>query len=420
MQKVVRKVCPTNSYTGIASIPVFVILQGAEWSNIKPLTLSSNQMDRLSPGKSPTSPLRKSLTIPTKTPPEAYKAYVEHPEVATLNQIMLHYLDMEEILKLYRQDHEQFETRQALDTLSLKYKLPSATTFKQLLRDYDMQYATVRSYLYKNRNPKKILYQAALEGNIQAFYNQLKLYPKLRKEELYTGALARAAQGGHEAIIELLFELGAKDKHTLVLTSAATGGQLALVQKELAKGSRISILEAVGNAAKHRHKAVVAALLDYRINSRILTEAMEGAGQSGDADVIAYVISRGGSNYKILIASAVETGHFDIVRQYYNKLTRNSVELNTTILKGATSYADLDMIKFIVERNLVTQDRLENSLKSIKYQRKDLFTSSKLTNKPNKLEFMHKQIAALDSIIVYLENRGVGSNYVSESSESSG
>ena len=164
-------------------------------------------MDQAPTSQSSRSP-KKSLAISKKTPPTDYRAYVEHPEVATLNQVMLHYLDMEEILKLYRQDYEQFETRQALNTLTQRFKLPTATDFKQLLRDYDMKYATVRSYLYNNRTPEEIVWQAASEGNIQALYNQLKLYPQLRKEKVYTKALGLAAKGGHEAIIELMMVIG--------------------------------------------------------------------------------------------------------------------------------------------------------------------------------------------------------------------
>ena len=378
-------------------------------------------MDRLSPRKTrkatpPTNTApQKSLAIPKNTPPDDYRAYVEHPEIATLNQIMLHYLDMEEILKLYRQNHEQFETRQALNTLSQRFEVPRVRSFKRLLKYYDRQYATVRSYLYTNRSSKEILYQAALEGNIQAFYNQLKLYPKLQEVEVYNQALAFAANGGHEAIIELLFELGAVDKHVIVLMAAATGGQLALVQKELAKGVKGKyIRQAVRNAAAYRHKAVVATLLDYSTNDQILTAAMNGAGESNDTAIIGYVISRGGTDYATLIEIAAKAGHFSIVRQYWDKLTNPGARLDGIILQSASCYADLDTIKFIVERQLVTQEQLENCLERIKYQRRRLVRSS--TNKPSKL--VNEQLANLDSIIAYLESKGVVTQDVeSESSE---
>lgn len=130
-------------------------------------------MDTLPLTSSPTtksSTLRRSLNLPPKQSALPL-AYMEHPEVFTLNQIMLQYLGMEEILKLYSHSYEQFETRQTLGTLSLRFQLPAATTFKQLLKSYDMKYATVRSYLYNNRQPDEILYHAAFEGNIQTFYN---------------------------------------------------------------------------------------------------------------------------------------------------------------------------------------------------------------------------------------------------------
>ena len=358
---------------------------------------------------------RKSLAIPKNTPPDDYRAYVEHPEVATLNQIMLHYLDIEEILKLYSQNHEQFETQQALDTLAKRFELPAATTFKQLLRAYDMKYATVRSYLYDNRDSMEILLDAALEGNIQAFYNQLKLYPKLRKEKVYTQALDQAAEGGHEVILELLFELGAKDKYRSVLTSAAKGGQLALVLKELDKGVETRyIAKAVHNATSNQHKDVAAALLDYLTNDRVLDEAMAGAGESGDTTIIDYVISRGGNDYSTLIEDAAASGHFDIVRKYWSKLPKNFDTVDEVILRCAVSYKNLDMIKFLVEGQLVSQEELEDSLGGLKRKLRLLLMSKQLTSKKYGHNSINKQIAAVDSIIVYLESKGVERDESSE------
>ena len=357
-------------------------------------------MDRLPPGKP-----RKSLAIPANTPPADYKAYVEHPEVATLNQVMLHYLDMEEILKLYRQNHEQFETRQALDTLTQRFELPKARSFKKLLRNYDMQYATVRSYLYNNRTPEEILLDAALEGNIQAFYNQLKLYHALLDVGLYNVALEPAAEGGHEAIIELLFDLGAEDIDRTVLISAATGGQLTLVLKELAKGVENLYIEfAVSRAASNQHKDVVAALLDYRTGKKMLNEAMKGAGRSGDTTIIEYVISRGGNDYLTLINGAAVAGHFDIVKQYWNELNNSSARLTENILVSAVRHGNLDIVKFVIESKLIPKDQFEKSLANLKRKRRNLLVS-KRTSKPHKLELIAKELATSDSIIAYLESK---------------
>ena len=356
----------------------------------------------------PTAAPQRSLAIPKRAPPDDYRAYVEHPEVATLNQIMLHYLEMEEILKLYRQNHEQFETQQALTTLAQRFKLPAATTFKQLLRDYDMKYATVRSYLYNNRTPEQILLQAASEGNIQAFYNQLKLYPELREQIVYFLALRCAARGGHEAIMELLFELGAKDVDATVLINAAKGGQLAIVQKELAKEFEpICIEDAVHYAAEYRHKAVLAALFDYSTDTEILRSAMEGAGEGGDTDIIEYVISRGGKDYTNLIERAARCDHFDIVRKYWDKLTVNDVFFNDDILRNAVVYGVLDMVKFLVESKLISRCMLGYRLSSLRRSREKLLEDRQLTHVPYELKRIAKQIAVRDSIIAYLESEGV-------------
>ena len=363
------------------------------------------------PHKSVSKAPKKSLAIPKHSPPDDYRAYVEHPEVATLNQVMLHYLGIEEILKLYSQNNEQFETRQALNTLAKRFDLPPARSFERLLQSYDMKYATVRSYLYHNRTPDKILMRAALEGNIQAFYNQLKLYPELRKNNVYTTALEKAAKGGHEAIIELLLELGAKDKRRTVLVSAAKGGQLELVQKELNKGVKHRYVHsAVHEAASKRHKDVVAALLDYHTTDKILTAAMEGAGYSGDIDMIEYVISRGGTNYVGLLRYADIYGHFDIIRQYWDKLAKPHIKLNDQITSNAFSRVSLEMVKFVLDKKLANQEELKGNLQTLNRKRAQLIISKRDKHKQYKLNDIDKKLRAIDSIIAYLERNGVISN----------
>ena len=336
---------------------------------------------------------------------------------------MLHYLDIEEILKLYSQNHEhtvgrRFETRQALDTLSQRCKLPKVNNFKQLLQNYDMLYATVRSYLYDNRSPLQILLEAAYRGNIQAFYNQLKMYPELRKEGLYNTALARAAGGGHEAIMELLFDLGAEDADKSVFINAAFGGHVAIVQKELAKGVESKYIEAILRLiTNYRHKAVVVALLDYSTTDKILSEAVGGAGTSGDVNMIEYIISRGGKDYLSLIEGAAIRGHFDIVRQYWDKLGKTTTETNNTILNLAARFHDLAMIKLLVERQLVSQEELKYNLGNVKYFRKEPLKDLKRTSKPKTQ--LYSDIAAMDSIIAYLESMGIEAEEESTSESSS-
>lgn len=47
----------------------------------------------------------RSLNIPKKKLSPSYEEYSKNPNVNTLDQVMLNYFDMEEILKLYNNNH---------------------------------------------------------------------------------------------------------------------------------------------------------------------------------------------------------------------------------------------------------------------------------------------------------------------------
>jgi hypothetical protein len=90
---------------------------------------------------------------------------------------MTNYLDMDDILKLYSYNHKVFETDEALYILSKRFDLPAAKSFKELLKSYDMKYATVRSYHYDNRTSWRILTQAAEKCTMM-------LYSTLQSEDM--------------------------------------------------------------------------------------------------------------------------------------------------------------------------------------------------------------------------------------------
>ena len=264
----------------------------------------------------------------------------------------------------------------------------------------------------------EILLQAAYEGNIQALYNQLKLYPELRKKYVYTEALGRAAKGGHEAIMDLLLELGAKDKYRTVFRNAVEGGQLALVQKELAKGVDSKTIEqAICYGSFGQHKDVLAALLDYSTSDETLAAAMKGAGKVGNDNIISYVISRGGNDYPALIESAAMHGHFDVVRQYWDKLSDNHTRLNKQVFSYAIKNLNLTVAKFLVKSRLISKASLDDNLRYLVNRRKELLVSQQRTNKTQKRDLVEKQTAAANSIIAYLESKGAVIN--DESSEES-
>ena len=340
-------------------------------------------------------------------------AYTQHPEVATLDQVMLPYLGMEEILTLYRYNYEhtvgrRFETRQTLNTLAIRYKLPAATTFKQLLQAYDMQYATVRSYLYNNRSPKELLYQAALEGDIQAMYNQLKLYPELRKITIYNYARERAARGGHRAIINLLLELGADKGLTII--GAAEGGHLDLVKEEIAgarKDSfrRLSLATVAHSAAANNQREVLDYILSLKSTKPVLKGAMQGAGISGNIATIEYLVARGADDYAALVQGAVEGGHFDIFKQYYD--TYGPGELYDTF-RAAMNYRRLDVVRYLFERGVVDDVDLVEELEDIKLDYKNYVRQIDNPKKsPNELAELVWERDNTTPIIEYLERHGV-------------
>jgi hypothetical protein len=164
------------------------------------------------------------------------KVYAQYP---ILDQIMLNYLDMDGILELYAQNHETFETQGALNVLTQRFNLPGPfRIFRSLLAAYDRHYPTVRSYHRINKKlsygeqlkvVKRIILQAALEGNIQAVINGFKLYPGLIRERFLNDVLKQAAIGGHEVIIDLLLELGATNENNEIVVGALDGGHIDLI-----------------------------------------------------------------------------------------------------------------------------------------------------------------------------------------------
>ena len=373
-------------------------------------------MDRPSPSAS--SSVGRSLNLPKQsTPPvpsalhsysqhpvpSALDAYSQHPEVATLDQIMLQYLEMEEILKLYRHNYEPFETRQTLNTLALRFQLPTATTFKQLLKSYDMQYATVRSYLYNNRSPKQILYQAALEGEIQAMYNQLKLYPKLRAKHVYDETLYKAAAGGHRAIMDLLLELGADSSR--ILQGAVKGGQLALVKEEVAKvgKKRIKVSRLANLAALNNRMQVLTYLLSLNPSLYTLNSALEGAGGNGSMELIEYLIAKGANNYFMLVEAAAERDQLEVFKKYYHKVNRaNFVEL----FKVAVEERSFSIINYLLDEEGVAEARnIKKTLRKLKLDHTYYLRELKRPDKysPNILKQLAKLREETLVMLQYLE-----------------
>ncbi|CAK7994689.1 Hypothetical protein POVR1_LOCUS213 [uncultured virus] len=334
--------------------------------------------------------LARSLNIPKIEPDASYKAYTDHPCVETLNQIMINYLGIEEILKLYSLSHEQFETEQSLSILAIRFQLPTALTFKELLRSYDLKYATVRSYHYNDKLSCSVMFQAAKEGNIQALYNGLKMYPELRMKEIYNKALMHAAINAHRIIIDLLLELGADpgDRYGNIILGASIGGHMDLIREFCVEGHNKGIFpghdKALEAAAKYGHLHILDYLLKKRNYSiKVLNFAFFEAGEGGRQEIIDYLVSKGATDYFGLLKAAAKAGHLDIVKMYYNKAIHQAQEQpeltfddaqarhhnavcnkqhRDDVFSCAATYNHLNIVKFLVETGGVTPEGLQKGL----------------------------------------------------------
>ena len=81
-----------------------------------------------------------------------YENYPQCINIDTLNEIIASYIGIEQIIKLYLNGcGKYFDTRIALDSLSNRFNLQRVSTFKSLVKSYDMKYATVTTIDYQKK-----------------------------------------------------------------------------------------------------------------------------------------------------------------------------------------------------------------------------------------------------------------------------
>jgi hypothetical protein len=315
------------------------------------------------------SPPKKSLNLSKhdRSPEMVTKSYVEHVDIQVLDQIMLYYLDMNAILDLYPHDYESFETREALAILSKRFDLPKAGNFKELLDYYDGKYATVRSYQHarNGRKPSDIIKQAALAGDIQAVYNGFILYPKLRNRSVLRSVLEAAGEGGHVEIIDLLVDLGADPDQ--VITGLAKGGHLDIIMSgKYSSGRKTDNGRAIYYAAAYNHLDTLKYLMDATGQTSFITEAVAGAGRSGNQKIVDYMIPkiRDDRDYVDLVVGAVENNHLDIVKQYidlaeqnYDVGDRDDFDI---AFEDACNKRHFDMARLLVKSRVVSRSTFDN------------------------------------------------------------
>jgi hypothetical protein len=162
---------------------------------------------------------------------------------------------------------------------------------------------------------------------------------------MYNDALFHAAIGGHEAIINLLLDLGAENKRGEILSGASVGGNLDLVIKQNVHDSRGHLSryyeEAIGNASLYNNLNVLKYLLSLKGENyknkpprNYPNYGIFNAGMSGNQEIINYLIICGANNYVNLVEGASNAGYLDIVRNYIGQ-----EHILPGDLEGAMDYA---------------------------------------------------------------------------------
>jgi hypothetical protein len=284
-----------------------------------PRSLRSRSLNLPARSRSPTRSTQDKLNT---------QIYAQYP---ILDQVMLNHLDMDGILELYALNHETFETRQSLATLTQRFNLPGPSiNFKDLLAKYDKKYATVRSY---NRIDKSLTYHAqltsakwiikdaAVQGNIQAVINGFKLYPDLLNTSVLNEAIKAAAKGGHEEIIDLLLDLGGNPENNQILNGALNGGHIDLITgpkyRDLIKPIRDEYTRLVVYSMEYQMLPSLKYLLSLPMVSRSVPNSLiEYAGRIGNPSIIDYLIDCGADSYSELVMGAMLGEHFDLALKY--------------------------------------------------------------------------------------------------------
>jgi hypothetical protein len=267
------------------------------------------------------------MTDPTQ---EKYNPvlYANYP---VLDQILLNYLGIEELVDRWKVDPTVFELQSSLNLLTGRFHLAPVTSFRAFLRAYDSTYATVRSYFLIGAKPEEIMFQAAVAGNLQAFYTGLKLYPKYRASWFLNIALRHAARGGHKIMIDLVHDLGGCRKLEQ-LRGTIEGGHLATLE--------------------HLDTVYVHSIpIDW-------TYLLDEAGMSGNQAVIDFVIDKGGREDTSLIQSLIINNHIELALKYIRENDYNQ----NMVFRTAMDNGNLDLARLVAADNKINREVLNQLL----------------------------------------------------------
>jgi hypothetical protein len=276
-----------------------------------------------------------------------------------LDSVLLHYLDIESLIRRHQVNPEVFESQGSLNLLAQRFDLPTTTTFSAFLDAYDAKYPTVRSYLLPGANPKAIMLKAAEAGELKAFYLGLRRNPKYKNPTFLDRALKIAARGGHPAMIDLIKDLGG-DNYMNELRGTAQGGHLEKLKLMITKGQvlgRVLLFRLIKDAVRYGQLATAKYLISRTNPDAADWEALiPSAYKSGNQGMIGYVISHAGEDYTGIILRAISDGNLELAMRY---LEEPGLDYDY-IFRQAFNYGYLELAKLVARDRKIDQDLVDN------------------------------------------------------------
>lgn len=209
----------------------------------------------------------------------------------------------------------------------------------------------------------------------------IKTYSRT-KGSIIKHALCGAALAGNMELISYLINLEAVD-YVGMLECAAQGGNISVVQLVLERYEKILSMDyAMATAAKFGKLNIVNYLLEQGYTNYNI--GLQNAAETANREIMDMMITLGATNFCTALYHAASGGHYDIVMEMVNKITRvydvNSAMINAArsgnipltdyfISNGADMFrgaivtaaqqGDLDMINFLVMRgNLMNSETI--------------------------------------------------------------
>jgi hypothetical protein len=319
---------------------------------------------------SPTSVLR-SLKIPRRPLTAQYRHYLARPQPQLIDRLMANYFDIEVILDLYSQDETSylpFESPETLLVMQLRWQLPPARDFWELLRSYDIKYPTSRSY-YRFRNGGVLREQvmnipwcAIKAGQFQVFWDYLRMDPAARCLEMYWNYKRYAAAAGDQALFDLIESLITRHgpsieairiqtrKKTKCWFSAIQGGNLTIIQRLLPL-QQYNTSNSLEHAVMYGHLPVLNLLFEQvpvDFQSLYFQDLVRGAGYNGDPQVIAHIAAITAFEPYVFLCGAASRGHVELIRQWLPDVS--SVVRLTQILCNCIRQNSITTVKLVYDR----------------------------------------------------------------------